>query len=155
MKEKLPKMVNPETKVSFCCVSLEAYQSLPGKKIEDCAAHSKLFPSRQHMRRIPRTEQAAGDSLLTRALLAAVVLIAVTQTGAGCDDRYQRDPGWGLVAETEVQARAPAQVLAVTMVGLVIEARRKRIRNHYNVSCMTPQRGHLCVAPGKFSSKIC
>lgn len=126
MKEKLPKMANPETIVSFCCVSLEAYQSLPGKKIEDCAAHSKLFPQRQHMRRIPKTEQAAADGLLTLALLAAVVLIAVTETGAGCVDRSQRDPGWGLVAETEVQAGAPTQVLAVTMVGLIIEARRER-----------------------------
>lgn len=65
-------------------------------------------------------------------MLAAGALIAVGQTGPGFVDRSQGDHGWGLAAETEVEDEAASQVLAVTMAGLITEARREQVKQEYN-----------------------
>lgn len=58
----------------------------------------------------------------------AGALIAAGQTGAGFADRSQGRLGWGLAAETEVEAEASLQVLAVVMVGLITEAKRENAK---------------------------
>lgn len=56
----------------------------------------------------------------------AGALTAAGQTGAGFADRSRL--GWGLAAETEVEAEATLQVLAVAMVGLITEAKRENVK---------------------------
>lgn len=65
-------------------------------------------------------------------MLAAGALIAVGQTGPGFVDRSQGDLRWGQAAETEVEDEAASQVLAVTMAGLITEARRERVKQECN-----------------------
>lgn len=65
-------------------------------------------------------------------MLAAGALIAGGQTGPGFVDRSQGDLGWGLAAETEVEAEAASQVLAVKMVGPITEARGEQVKQECN-----------------------
>lgn len=59
-------------------------------------------------------------------------LTAVAQAGAGFVDGSRRDLGWGVAAETEVEAETASQVLALMMAGLIAEAGRERVKQECN-----------------------
>lgn len=109
------------------CIPLEAYQCLPGDSaFEDSC--SKLVQWWWHIWRILKTTGQPTVDIWTPALLVAGALIAAGQTGVGFADRSRGRLGWGLAAETEVEAEASLQVLAVAMVGLITEAKRENVK---------------------------
>lgn len=113
----------------------------------DCDACSKSVPAWQHIRRTPKEAGAAFDVLSTPAFLGAgargqtlTVAVVAVQTAAGPGG----DVGWGVAAETEVEAEACSQVLTVTMAGLMAEA-QALLEVHSFLPCVFPACFILCL----------